>query len=145
MTIKTPEQIATDAMDRHLDPENSGLYGPDLETTTEVVQTLIVSAIEADRAQRDLYELIAEQLDERASLEADDAEVASRAASEIRSDLHDDIWSSYVGPMLDELQEEFGTRRPLCDDCDERIEPDDIHAGDGMCGSCNHNAARSGA
>lgn len=33
----------------------------------------------------------------------------------------------------------------LYTNCDERIEPNDVNASKGICGSCNHNAARSGA
>lgn len=31
-----------------------------------------------------------------------------------------------------------------CSQCAETIEPDDVHAGYGMCGSCVHDALRSG-
>lgn len=31
-----------------------------------------------------------------------------------------------------------------CDECGELIAVDDVHAGHGMCGSCVHDAVRSG-
>ncbi len=141
MTTQTPEQIAADVMDRHLDPENNGLYGPDLEITTEDVQTLIVSAIEADRAQhKDRLEHVtvhAKELDDPA----------------LRCDVcGDELCTAEEGDTVAILAavalthgDTGCTPRAMCDNCDERIEPDDMHAGEGMCGSCNHNAARSGA
>lgn len=68
---------------------------------------MIESAIESDRAQRDIYELIAEALDERAENWGE--EMPANAAERIREGREDDyIWDDYIGPMLDRLTEELG-------------------------------------
>lgn len=65
--------------------------------------------------QRDLYELIAEALEDRAdgwdSDHPDDAEIAERqrrAAEALRNNEGDEAWDRYIGPMLDEMEEEYG-------------------------------------
>lgn len=85
--MKTPEQIALD----HVDDDGSDL-------AKSMVST-IVSAIEADRAQRTLVDVVAEVLDDRGS---------AAAAQLVRdTDPDDDLWNNYLGPMLDSLEDDY--------------------------------------
>lgn len=85
--MKTPEQIALD----HVDDDGSDL-------AKSMVST-IVSAIEADRAQRTLVDAVAEVLDDRG---------AASAAQLVRdTDPDDDLWNNYFGPMLDSLETDY--------------------------------------
>lgn len=77
----------------------------------------IVEAIEADRKQRDIYELLAEALDDRAagwdeSGEPDVDSPAHRAAQELRGISNevriDTAWDDHIGPMLDRMEQEYG-------------------------------------
>ena len=72
----------------------------------------IIAAIEADRAQRGIYELLAEAMDERAdNLEDADSEAFTRyrraAAKHLRSD-DCEAWGDFIGPMLDEMEIVYG-------------------------------------
>lgn len=91
--MKTPEQIADEVFKAGMLKESS-------------IKDLMVRSIEADRAQRDIYELIAEQLDER--VETIDGlewgQRAKRAAMAVRSGEHDDLWDRFIGPMLDRME-----------------------------------------
>lgn len=94
-TVNTPEQITRIVM---VSPETSinwDAYCPDAEQ----VQDIAIRAIEADRTQRGLIELVAEALDERN---------AGTAAQLVRdTDPDDDLWNNYLGPMLDSLQHDY--------------------------------------
>ncbi|GAB2699232.1 hypothetical protein BKA24_001772 [Microbacterium marinum] len=52
--MNTPEQIAQDAMDKHIG-RGLPLYGPHVQMSTEAIFTMLTNAIEADRAQRTEY------------------------------------------------------------------------------------------
>lgn len=84
--MKTPEQIAeTIPLPRVILPGK--------------LQELMVTAINADRAQRDLVALIAETLDDRG---------ATDAADLVRdTDPDDDLWNNYIGPMLDSIEDDY--------------------------------------
>src|SRR5699024_6464021 len=87
--MKSPYQIAAD-MAYEYGLGTAGMHGVDL----------MESAIEADRAQRDIVALIAATLDDRG---------ASDAADLVRdTDPDDDLWNDYIGPMLDELEDDYG-------------------------------------
>lgn len=70
----------------------------------------MMAAIGADHSQRDIYELIAESLDERAEmgggpyLSDPQAMAAQYAAAIIRAGEEEDIWDRFIGPMLDALE-----------------------------------------
>jgi preprotein translocase subunit SecA len=71
---------------------------------------LTQDAVQADRQERGIYELIAEALDERAriwneEMPANAAEHLRRIGAEIAID---DAWDEYIGPMLDRMTEELG-------------------------------------
>ncbi|QIK64542.1 hypothetical protein G7068_15965 [Leucobacter viscericola] len=93
MSIKTPEQIADE------------IFNTDISIGQDD-KPIIIAAIERDRAQRDIYELIAEALDERAHSWGE--EMPKDAAEAIRSGNHDDIWSRFIEPMLNKMTEELG-------------------------------------
>ena len=97
--INTPEQIAAlyAAQFRFdTDPRGGEVY-PE-------IRNAIQEAIEADRAQRNLIECIAEALDDRG---------AKDAAQLVRdTDPDDDLWNNYVGPMLDSIEDDY-TRMAL--------------------------------
>lgn len=162
MTIKTPAEIAQSIADQHDFAAVGDLRNP------EQVHEMMADAIETDRKQRDVYELIAEALDDRSDWDNGEGERAQLAAALVRAGTEDSIWDRHFGPMLDDLMKRLGEsanqecsqRRgevdPLdessacaasirCKVCGENITSDDVHASDGMCGSCNHNATRSGA
>ena len=91
MTAKTPAEIAADVYwtisDFPTEPKGSDL------------RALMAAAIEADRAQRNLIECIAEALDDRG---------AKDAAQFVRdTDPDDDLWNNYVGPMLDSIEDDY--------------------------------------
>lgn len=98
--MKTPEQIA----DEHIETWILGKTWGD-------PRQAIIAAIEADRAQRDIYELIAEALDERVANDLYDDEQTERtkkAAARFRGEnggWEDDLWNKYIGPMLDDIEE----------------------------------------
>lgn len=121
-TLKTPEQIteaAAEAMVREHElmrvagesARNSlawELVSGDTLIVEHALEELVRRAIEADRAQRDLYELIAEALEGRADWDEGDGENAQRAADLLRAGTEDCIWDRYVGPMLDDLMRHLG-------------------------------------
>ncbi len=85
-------------------------------TTLQGLAELVDAAISIDRAQRDIYELIAEALDDRAeNWEAEDdpasREIAARqrrAAATLRNNNGDTAWDHFIGPMLDAIETEYG-------------------------------------
>lgn len=100
--MNTPEQIVDHVLDTT--PEWALSY-----------RSAMIAAIEADRAKRDIYELIAEALDERGHMfggEGELSKLATRAAEVIRSDEDDTIWTLYIGPMLDALEQNLGPASP---------------------------------
>ncbi|UOR02078.1 hypothetical protein MUN77_01720 [Leucobacter allii] len=94
--IKTPKQIAEAIMQEGV------------RDTPRAMRRALVAAIKADRAQRDLYELIAEALDDRGDWDQGDGENAQRAAALIRAGTEDYIWDRYIGPMVDDLMQHLG-------------------------------------
>lgn len=52
-----------------------------------------------------------------------------------------------LGPVVDGAATDVAghlLRHAACKECDDPIADSDVHAGSGMCGSCVHNALRSG-
>lgn len=100
-TIKTPEQIATEAMNAFTvtdRDEELGIDGDVEERSVGFIQTVIQQAIEADRAQRGIIEEIADVLDARG---------AAAAAQLVRdTDPDDDLWN-YISPMIDEIEDDY--------------------------------------
>lgn len=92
--MKAPEEIAHEAYGQK--PDTGWAVG-----SSEIVP-MITAAIEADRARRDLYQLIIEALEERAELGDEDR--PRRAAQAIRDGAHDDVWDLFIGPMLDGIE-----------------------------------------
>lgn len=143
MSIKTPEQIAIEAMEAFtfVSAEPDDGDNDVEEVDYYFIRDQIAAAIEADRAQhKDRLEQVtvhAKELDDPA-LRCDDC------GDELCTAEEGDTVAILAAVAL--THGDTGcTPRAMCDNCDERIEPYDMHAGDGMCGSCNHNAARSGA
>lgn len=82
-------------------------------TYEEALRGLVRHAIEIDRAQRDMYELIAEALDDRVTglhdAEYPEAtERRKRAVAKIRNQDGDSLWCDHIGPMLDDIEEDLG-------------------------------------
>lgn len=117
--MKTPEEIAAEQMaaftliesDRFPMDHDQAPYDVE-ETAAWYIAEQIIAAIKADRKQRDLYELIAEALDERAQLDTGDdgarhpaAEVLRNTSAEI---IVDTTWDDFIGPMLDAMEKEYG-------------------------------------
>lgn len=98
--MKTPQEIARENL-ATIKKSPLALFGTD-------VAALIVEAIETDRAQRDLYELIAEALDERAEIMEDERFAKAAAAVRGEGDYQDVIWDMWIGPMLDQLERVYG-------------------------------------
>lgn len=97
--MKTIEQIARETVKNK---PLAGLNGPGYKRYTAAV----TEAIEADRKQRDIYELIAEALDERA--ENWDEPSYALAAQNVRDGHEDDyIWDEIIGPMLDAFENRY--------------------------------------
>lgn len=93
---KTPEQIAHETLDANLHMSNPDLRGGYDEAD---VLRLIIAAIEADRAQRDIPAQIAGILDGRG---------ARSAAQLVRdTDPDDDLWNNYIGPMIDSIEDDY--------------------------------------
>ena len=91
--MKTPAEIARDT---YWTLSDSLL--PDSPTGDDYRRVMRL-AIEADRAQRNLIECIAEALDDRG---------AKDAAQLVRdTDPDDDLWNNYVGPMLDSIEDDY--------------------------------------
>lgn len=85
--MKTPEQIADELQQGA--PWNA----------TE--RDMMIAAIEDDRAQRfPLIEAVADALADRYG---DDDDTAAWVRD---TDNEDDVWSEYIGPMLDDIREE---------------------------------------
>lgn len=116
MNILTPKQIAK----KKITKQENGAYKlfEGSATTFNIpkkdaalVRRAMILAVETDRAQRDLYELIAQALDERAERDPLSEHIkgnARRAAREVRHDQHDDLWDRFIRPMLDQMQKELG-------------------------------------
>jgi hypothetical protein len=93
--IKNPEQVAKEILG---DTDTTTMWS-DRESGWVTIKSQIAAAIEADRAQRNLIECIAEALDDRG---------AEGAAQLVRdTDPDDDLWNNYVGPMLDEIEADY--------------------------------------
>lgn len=108
--MKTPTEIAAEIADL----PHIGAYTNSRSINGDGFRRAIgVAAIEADRAQRDLYELIAEALDDRAENLHDDeypehTERRKRAAQRLRDQSADDAWCDFIGPMLDDMEDRYG-------------------------------------
>jgi len=100
--MKTAEQIARDAFGGQPEPG-------EMIPARDAIRLAMI-AVEADREQRDLYELVAEALDERADWDGTEGEQAKSAAAAIRAEFDDDIWDRFIGPMLDRIAREIGVR-----------------------------------
>lgn len=104
--MKTPHEIARETVNRIAAFDARMLTGRDAELIAE-------KAIEADRAQRDIYELIAEALDDRVANDLYDdeqTERTKRAAARFRGEdggWEDDLWDKYIGPMLDQVAGDY--------------------------------------
>lgn len=125
-TQRTPEQIAEDAADIVLRVNNycGGKGAEILATNVETLgwalgehityetglPQLVKAAIATDQAQRDIYELIAETLDERADMSDEGDDRARNAAAAVRGEggYRDPIWDTFIGPMLDGLERVYG-------------------------------------
>ena len=104
MPITSPEQIAESALDRYFDSA-----GPDTPLNGDeayaAAKQVIVSAIEADRAARlggfnsPLAKAVHDALADRGE------GIAAEWAREYEGDL---LWSRYIGPMLDEIEDRQG-------------------------------------
>ncbi|MFD5599941.1 hypothetical protein ACFWHR_07765 [Leucobacter sp. NPDC058333] len=136
MDIKTASQIAEDVT-----PFDGGRPTERAPLTWEEIVAVATAAVEADRAQRN---------GRLAKVTVRSAELSDPALR--CDDCGDELCTVEEADVIVTLADVALTHggtvcepRAMCDNCDERIEPDDVHAGDGMCGSCNHNAARSGA
>lgn len=111
---KTAEEIVSQVFDEvraGMSGWRDGIYTPSEDQFAEMAAT----AIERDRAQRDIYELIAEALDDRAEMGEErggagygDPLKQRRAAEAIRNNEGDTAWDRFIGPMLDEIEEEYG-------------------------------------
>ena len=105
MTAKTPAEIAREVTRNWFNaPDTDEIdlidrIAAEAEWGGGSLHDLMVAAIEADRAQRDLIECIAEALDDRG---------AKDAAQLVRdTDPDDDLWNNYVGPMLDSIEDDY--------------------------------------
>lgn len=98
--MKTPLEIARYTFGK--------LHSQAAEECENEILAHIESAIETDRAQRDIYELIAEALDDRADWDDGDGERAQRAAEILRNNESEDAWDLYLGPMLDDMMTYIG-------------------------------------
>lgn len=125
MTIKTPEQIASEAAegyleDRDIRPEGGdtclGAFAWELAESPTPYETMLEEfarrVIVIDRAQRDIYELIAEVLDDRAEGFHDDeypeaTERRRRAAEALRHEEGDSTWCDHIGPMIDAIEKDY--------------------------------------
>ena len=98
--MKTPLETARYTFDK--------MHSRAAEVCENEILYMIESAIESDRAQRDLYELIAEALDERHEMLG--GKQATKAASALRGEggYIDTIWDCFIGPMLDQLERVYG-------------------------------------
>ncbi|WP_336652980.1 MULTISPECIES: hypothetical protein [unclassified Leucobacter] len=107
MTTKTADEIAAATLKRYC-----GDRPDECAHTSSDISEMITYALTTDREQRDLYELIAKALDERAENDyagwAVHAEPVHRAARAIRDGEQDDIWDRFIGPMLDQIETELG-------------------------------------
>lgn len=94
MVTTKPQTIAHDAL-----PEYIGDSNTDDVFDRDDMRSFAWIAIERDRRQRGLVEVVAEVLEERS---------AHSAAELVRdTDPQDDLWNNYLGPMLDGLQEDY--------------------------------------
>lgn len=92
MSMKTPEQIASQVVNDNTAPEE---WSPVLMSE---VAGLVAAGIEADRAQRNIIAQVAEVLDDRG---------AHAAAQLVRdTDPDDDLWNNYIGPMIDSIEDD---------------------------------------
>ncbi|NLA66436.1 MAG: hypothetical protein GX862_11110 [Leucobacter sp.] len=102
MTWKTPEQVAREELG------SDALAGIGYEQHLPYM----IRAIEADRAARDLYALIAEALDERAEMADNETEKQRtlKAAAAVRGEgnYQDPIWNMFIGKMLDGIERVYG-------------------------------------
>ena len=90
----TPQEIAQLELSARLGENDT----PDRFDQTDLAE-FAVAAIIADRAQRDLVQVVADALDDRG---------AHAAAGLVRgTDPDDDLWNCYLGPMLDQLQTDY--------------------------------------
>ena len=93
--MRTPEQIAAEILGN----TDTTTMWSDHEGGWVTIESQMVAAIEADRAQRNIIECIAEALDDRG---------AKDAAQLVRdTDPDDDLWNNYVGPMLDSIEDDY--------------------------------------
>ena len=104
-TIKTPEQIARQALNRHAAIDAQHLTGQNALTIATV-------AIRADRAQRaKLINCDNEGMDNALAVEVYDClkdretAAAERAAEWVAENENGAFWDRFVGPMLDEIEE----------------------------------------
>lgn len=100
---KSVEQIVDEVIATNYDDADSADALRALLSTRSLnaddVHSLISAVIELDRAQRTLVDAVAEAIADRGSL---------AAAQLIRdTDPDDDLWSNYLGPMLDRLEYDY--------------------------------------
>lgn len=163
MSYKTPAEIAeecalaivkTHGQSQEIEPgvKNPGIVtlawclGGPIEYETGLVE-LVARAIEADREQRAADSIVLTDAASKWATELTDYVIPSAGESDAAD-------AKAYQAERDEIQRALGRHladspevatAPVCKNCDETIEDDDVHAGGDMCGSCNHNAARSGA
>lgn len=96
----TPEEVtdaALDAYAENLYPEEERAFRRNIDAGNW--RSLIIDAIEADRAQRGIVAQVAEALDGRG---------ATAAAQLVRdTDPDDDLWNNYIGPMIDSIEDDY--------------------------------------
>jgi hypothetical protein len=98
MTTRTPEQVAEE------------MFASDISLGLEDKQ-VIIAAITTDRKERDLYELIAQEFDERTEFYSPEprSTLCRNAAAAIRKRENDYIRTRYIAPMLDKIEAYVGT------------------------------------
>jgi hypothetical protein len=90
--MKTAEQIAEEVLKSHSMRDH-------WVRTTGQIRAFLVEAVELARSDYSMIDSIASVLDDRDAPEA--------AALVRDTDPDDDLWNNYVGPMIDEIQEDY--------------------------------------
>lgn len=74
-------------------------------------EELLARGITLDRAQRkelDLYDFLAEALEDRAAMRPEHAAALNRAAADFRlSKGGEGLWQRFIGPLLDQIEQEY--------------------------------------
>lgn len=93
--MKTPEQIATELIDRIVMRGTIEFMGTHEHDRDDLWAAIATAAIEADRAQHNLLEAVANALRDRG--------LPEHAAYVAEWGDPDEIWAEFIGPMLDQI------------------------------------------